>query len=162
MKKILSALIVLILVLFIPLAEASTHSDSMKAPIKHVIKIFLKNHTFDNFFGNYTENQYSANQGLINNMSMPVNLLENQSLLNSVSAVPPGQFSTADAVEWYLAYHIDWKNGKMDNFVLGNGPQSMTYYTSSQLGPLWNLAEQYSIAGMYFAPQMSESALNTL
>ncbi len=38
----------------------------------------------------------------------------------------------------------------------------MTYYTSAQVSPLWDLAEQYSIADNYFAPQLSESAPNTL
>ncbi|MGC8497047.1 MAG: alkaline phosphatase family protein [Thermoplasmata archaeon] len=164
MKKILSALIVLILilVLFIPLAEATTHSDSTKTPVKHVINIFLENHTFDNFFGIYPSDPDSLNTSMVKNLSVPVNLLQNISLLNSLSAVPPYQYYTADPVEGYLAYHADWNNGKMNNFKIGSGPQSMTYYTSSQLGPLWDLAEQYSIADMYFAPQMSESAPNTL
>jgi phospholipase C len=164
MRKVLSALIVLalLLVLYLPVAEATTHSDTTKTPIKHVINIFLENHTFDNFFGTYPSDIYSKNSSIIENMSISINLLQNQSLLNMLSAVPSYQFSTPDPVEGYLAYHTDWNHGEMNNFKYGSGPQSMTYYTSLQLGPLWDLAEQYGIADMFFAPQMSESAPNTL
>ncbi len=50
----------------------------------------------------------------------------------------------------------------MNNFIEGSGKQAMTYYTSAQVSPLWDLAEQYSIADNYFAPKLSESAPNTL
>ena len=162
MKKILSIVIILFLILFVPFIKVSGNSNNTKTPIKHVINIFLENHAFDNFFGVYPSDPYSWNTSLIKNLSVPVNLLQNKSLLNMLNPMPSHQFSTPSPIEGYLAYHYDWDNGKMDNFKKGSGLQSMTYYTASQLGLLWDLAEEYSIGDMFFASQMSESAPNTL
>jgi phospholipase C len=79
-----------------------------------------------------------------------------------LSPVAPGTFSTPDPIEGNTAYHIEWNQGHMNGFVEGAGPYSMTYYTAAQLGPIWDLAEEYSLADMYFSPQLSESDPNTL
>jgi len=140
-------------------ASVQDHNNDTKTPIKHVITIYFENHTFDNFFGIYPYDPYSLNENLIKNLSRPLNLL-NSSILKNLTPVPANQYSTPDPVEGYTAYHIDWNNGKMNNFINGSGSQSMTYFTSSQLGLEWDLAEEYSIADNYFTPQMSESEPN--
>ncbi|MEM4057009.1 MAG: alkaline phosphatase family protein [Thermoplasmatales archaeon] len=157
--KLYALLIIIIVIvsLFLPAALASSQC-SLRTPIKHVINIFFENHTFDNLFGTYPGNSTTN----ILNLSRPLNLLNNATLLHSLNAVPPGTFSTPDPIEGYLPYHEDWDNGLMNGFLNGSGPQSLYYYTASQVSPLWDLAEEYAIADRYFAPQIGESAPNTL
>lgn len=163
MKRISVILIILVvLILLFPIGASSIAQQGTKTPIKHVINIYLENHTFDNYFGTYPESPGSPMQSVINELPVPLNLLNNKSLSNKLTAIPPGTFNTPDPIEGYTAYHLDWNHGLMNNFVNGSGPYSMTYYTSSQLGPIWDLAEEYSIADMYFSPLLTESAPNTM
>lgn len=133
-----------------------------RTPIKHVINIFLENHTFDNYFGIYPSDPQSPDQAVIANLTTPTNLLQNSTLLNELTPVAPGAFSTPNPVEGYTAYHIDWNHGLLNGFVQGSGPSSMTYFTAAQLGPIWDLAEEYALGDMYFAPVLSESDPNTM
>ena len=156
----LSIVIILVLSAGIPRAYAS--SEDTRTPIKHLINIFLENHTFDNYFGTYPIDSSSLNQGIIANLSTPVNLLQNSSLMAELSPIAAGTFSTPDPIEGNTAYHIEWNHGHLNGFVEGSGPPSMTYYTAAQLGPIWDLAEEYSLADMYFSPELSESDPNTM
>ncbi len=149
-------------VLILPVVSGAISNSGEKTPIKHVINIYFENHTFDNFFGTYPENPSSSDQSLIANISEPQNLLQNTSLSSSLTPVPAGTFSTPNPVEGFTAYHLDWNHGKMNGFQTGSGPNSMTYYTSAQLGPIWDLAEEYGMSDEYFASTISESAPNTL
>jgi len=161
-KYLIVLISILVILTFLAPAVNASVTPTTKTPIKHVINIFFENHTFDNFFGMYPENPPGNNSSLTSNISVPLNLLSNSSLLSKLSRIPPGTFSTADPIEGYLPYHEDWNYGLMNEFAAGSGKQSMTYFTASQVSPLWDLAEQYSIADNYFAPQISESAPNTL
>ncbi|MEM0141655.1 MAG: alkaline phosphatase family protein [Thermoplasmatales archaeon] len=157
----LYVLLVVLIVLasfFLPAAMASPIQQT-RTPIKHVINIFFENHTFDNLFGTYPGSNKTT---VMLNLTKPLNLLANPALLKGLTAIPPGTFSTADPIEGYLPYHEDWNHGKMNGFLNGSGPQSLYYYTAAQAAPLWDLAEQYAIADNYFAPQIGESAPNTL
>lgn len=143
-------------------APAYASTSPTETPITHLINIYFENHTFDNYFGVYPLDPSSANQSDIAGLSSPINLLQNGSLMSELKQVAPGTFSTPDPIEGYTAYHIDWNGGLMNRFVEGSGPYSMTYYTAAQLGPMWDLAEEYSLGDMYFAPVLSESAPNTM
>jgi len=156
----LSIILILLLSTGTPRVYAST--DNTKTPIKHLINIFLENHTFDNYFGAYPLDSSSPDQGIIANLSTPINLLQNSSLMAELSPVARGTFSTPDPIEGNTAYHIEWNHGLLNKFVEGGGPYSMTYFTAAQLGPIWDLAEEYSLADMYFSPVLSESAPNTM
>ncbi len=169
MHKLLSLIIVLsfILVAFSPLSSAlipeaqnSTHGTS--TPIKHVINIFLENHSFDNIFGIYPYNNYTTNSSLSENLSKPLNLLGNNTLLGKLKEIPNGVFTTKDPNEGYIPYHIDWNHGKMNGFQNGSGAQALTYYSAEQMAPEWDLAQQYGLADNYYAPQISESLPNHL
>jgi len=146
----------------IPAVSGAVNQPSEKTPIKHVINIYFENHTFDNFFGTYPENPSSTDQSLISNISHPTNLLNNTSLLNGLTPVKAGTFSTSNPIEGYTAYHIDWNHGAMNGFLQGSGQSAMTYYTSAQLGPIWDLTEEYGMADNYYSSVISESAPNTL
>jgi phospholipase C len=140
--------------------NSAAQTSGTSTPIKHLIVIMLENHSFDNFFGVYPSgNQYSPNNSL--GLTAPTNLL---SLNGSVPLIPipPGNYSTLDPVEGYDTYHNDWNNGKMDGFKSNSGPQSMTYFTSSQMALEWDWAEEYGLGDMYFSSYLSETAPNRL
>jgi phospholipase C len=156
--------IAILAVMFMPVVSAQPPSgqSGTRTPIKHVINIFLENHSFDNLFGIYPYDRYSSNSSLSANLSAPVNLLGNNTLLNKLSEIPAGVFTTKDPNEGYVQYHIDWNHGKMNGFLNGSGPQSLTYYSAAQMAPEWDFAEQYGVADNYYAPQISESSPNHL
>ncbi|WP_148678163.1 alkaline phosphatase family protein [Vulcanisaeta distributa] len=62
---------------------------STKTPIKHVIIIFLENHSFDNFFGVYPTNG-TLDNSLINQLTIPNNLLTMGKIPNYLRPVPRG------------------------------------------------------------------------
>lgn len=136
--------------------------NNTRTPIRHVINIFFENHSFDNFFGIYPQDNSSSDSPLIANLSVPINLLGNHSDLSKLTAVPAGSFGTKDPIEGWAPYHIDWNHGKMNGFPNGSGRQSLTYFTADQMAPLWDLAEEYGLADNYYAPVISESTPNHL
>jgi hypothetical protein len=97
MSRFISFVIVIffILVALSPLASAEapqqqTATSTTSTPIKHVVNIFLENHSFDNIFGIYPYNNYTTNESLSTNLSRPLNLLGNSSLLSMLTEVPSG------------------------------------------------------------------------
>lgn len=160
------SILVIVSILLLPVASAAISPQGTKTPITHVINIYFENHTFDNFFGIYPRDPYSNDPALLHNITTPTNLLSNiapyKPPLSQLTPVAPGTFSTENPLEGYLPYHEDWNYGAMNNFKSGSGKQSLTYYTSAQVSPLWDLAEEYAMADNYFSPQIGESAPNTL
>ncbi|MEM0185386.1 MAG: alkaline phosphatase family protein [Thermoplasmata archaeon] len=160
MKKIITILIFIILILItIPLVSGENHYT--RTPIKHVINIYFENNAFDTIFGIYPHDNYSWNQSIIKNMSIPNNLIS-ENLTDKLNMVPNNKFFTENPIEGYTAYYLDWNKGKLNNFVNGSGPQSMVYFSSVQFGLEWSIASEYAIGDMYFSNYMSESAPNTL
>lgn len=159
------SLIVTACLLILPLyssgAAASPSAAAALTPIKHVIIITLENHSFDNVFGNYPFGGNSSAAGLTSNLTVPSNLVTSGTISN-LTAVPPGHTSTANPVEGYTAYHLDWNNGKMNGFRATSGAQSMTYFSASQMAPEWVLAQQFALGDMYFATALTATMPNRL
>lgn len=169
MKREIAVLITILMLFTIYGANSASGESAVsqaRTPITHIVEIMMENHAFDNIFGKYPcDSSASSNQTLINSLEKPVNLVThppNQYTLNQLKAVPNGTYSTPDPIEGYSAYHLDWNNGKMNGFYNNSGPQSMTYYTASQVAPLWDLAEEYSLGDMYFASMLTETSPNRL
>ncbi|MCL5955201.1 MAG: alkaline phosphatase family protein, partial [Candidatus Thermoplasmatota archaeon] len=129
-----------------------------QTPIKHLVIIMMENHSFDNLFGTYGRLQ---NGSMAPNLTVPYNLLVHNSAQN-LTAVSNGTFKTGDPYEGYFNYHADWNNGSMNGFLNNSGPNSLRYFTSSQMGLEWYFAHQYSIADMYFSSTLSETLPNRL
>lgn len=141
---------------------ASDHAATgTETPIKHVIIVTMENHSFDNIFGIYPYGGNSKWLYLQNQITMPDDL-NSASHPSGLEAVPPASFSTPDPIEGYTAYHLDWNGGKMNGFVTGSGPQSMTYFTAAQMAPEWVLAQEFSIGDMYFASALTATIPNRL
>ena len=138
--------------------QFSVASQPTQTPIKHLVIIMMENHSFDNLFGTYGRLQ---NGSMAPNLTVPYNLLVHNSAQN-LTAVSNGTFKTGDPYEGYFNYHADWNNGSMNGFLNNSGPNSLRYFTSSQMGLEWYFAHQYSIADMYFSSTLSETLPNRL
>ena len=138
--------------------EPASNADLTKTPIKHLIILMMENHSFDNLFGVYPSNPTNNSTGQI---AVPVNLLT-QPVNENLTAVQNGSFQTSDPYEGYSSYHIDWNNGSMNHFLNGSGPSSLYYFTVSQMAVEWDLAQQFSLADMYFSSTLSETLPNRL
>ncbi len=138
------------------------NSNNTRTPVKHVINIFLENHSFDNLFGVYPSVNVSGVRTVEKNLTVPLNLLGHSSAMNRLTAVPRGTFNTANPIEGWVAYHQDWNNGAMNGFLNGSGKQALTYFTASQMAPEWALAQQYGLAANYYSEQITESSPNHL
>lgn len=136
---------------------SSPHSKA--TPIEHVIEIMMENHAFDNAFGDYPRGFSSSN--ITANITQPEDLL-NISGAWPVTPISNGTFFTTDPIEGYTAYHVDWDGGRMDDFVQGSGSQSMQYYTSAQMAPQWDWAQEFSLADHYFSSMLTETNPNRL
>ena len=101
MKRYIAVIvtIAIVVVMFMPVvsAQAGSQSSGTRTPIKHVINIFLENHSFDNLFGIYPYDRYSWNSSLSANLSTPLNLLGNSTLLGRLSEIPAGVFTVIQA-----------------------------------------------------------------
>lgn len=160
-KALVAASVSLLLMctLSIPVSSAMTQQTS--TPIKHLIVITMENHSFDNIFGKYPLNNASENQTLVSSITRPLNLLSGN-VPSGLSPVSAGSFSTGNPQEGYSAYHIDWNNGQMNGFLNGSGPNSMKYFTASQMAIEWDLAQQFSLGDMYFSSALTETIPNRL
>jgi phospholipase C len=138
--------------------QLSVSAQPTQTPIKHLVIIMMENHSFDNLFGTYGRLQ---NGSMAPNLTVPYNLLVHNSAQN-LTAVSNGTFKTGDPYEGYFNYHADWNNGSMNGFLNNSGPNSLRYFTSSQMGLEWYFAHQYSIADMYFSSTLSETLPNRL
>lgn len=160
---ILAAIMLLTVLVPVSSATQTTPTSRTLTPIKHVVEIMMENHAFDNFFGIYPH-PFGMSGSNPYNLTVPLNLLsiQNSSVVKTLKPVPNGSFSTENPIEGYIAYHGDWNNGLMNGFVNYSGPQSMVYFTASQLAPIWALAEQYALADNYFASALTETTPNRL
>lgn len=138
------------------------NSNNTKTPVKHVVNIFLENHSFDNLFGVYPSVNINGTATVEKNLTVPLNLIGHQSAMNGLTAVSNGTFQTANPIEGWIPYHQDWNNGAMNGFLNGSGKQALTYFTVNQMAAEWALAQQYGLADNYYAQQITESSPNHL
>jgi len=142
-------------------ATSGNQQTQTVTPIKHVIVITMENHSLDNIFGNYPDGGASNLTYLTNYITRPDDISQ-APLRAFLKQVPQNQFSTPDPIEGYTAYHLDWNNGMMNDFLNNSGPQSMTYFTAAQMAPEWVLAQEFSMGDMYFSSSLSETIPNRL
>jgi hypothetical protein len=144
-------------------SESGFAQTATSTPIDHIVIIMMENHSFDNIFGVYPDDNSSSKESsqLISSIQRPENLLGRENPSGLVP-IPNGTFSTADPAEGYSVYHNDFDGGAMDEFALNSGKQSMMYFTSSQLAIEWDWAEEFAIADHYFSSYLSETTPNRL
>ncbi len=135
-----------------PVAAQTT--SSLHSPIKHIIVIVKENHTFDNYFG-----QFSGADGA------------RQVTLNGTAQNPPQATDRPanDIDHSFFNTHIAYDNGKMDEFeklsgaITANGfPVSFAQYREKDLPAYWAYARQFSLFDHYFSSVMGPSSPNYL
>ncbi|MCL6090996.1 MAG: alkaline phosphatase family protein [Candidatus Thermoplasmatota archaeon] len=156
--KLISVFVLALMILPMVSENTASNTDTTKTPIKHLIILMMENHSFDNLFGVYPNNPANNTTGQI---IVPINLLSHP-VNQNLTAVQNGSFQTSNPTEGYSNYHVDWNNGKMNNFLNGSGPSSMYYFTVNQMAIEWDLAQQFSLADMYFSSTLSETLPNRL
>ncbi|MEO3402908.1 alkaline phosphatase family protein [Mucilaginibacter sp. CAU 1740] len=145
--------------------------------VKHVVVIYMENHSFDNLWG-----QFPGAEGLA--QAKPENIVQLDANNQPYKTLPPIPHSTAFPtnlpnnifnVDQYVAADVAtpdvthrWyqeqaqiNGGKMNKFVLHNYTRglSMGYYKTSEL-PLYELARKYTLCDHFFHSVFGGSFLN--
>jgi phospholipase C len=157
---------------------AATAQEKL-APVKHIIVIYLENHSFDNLFGMFPGADGIANAGdkaLQTDASgkpyttlPPVMVGHTQdarfpSLPNTPFAIAKyvkPEDKTGDLVHRFYQLQEQMDGGKMDKFALisNAGGLVMGYYDQPS-SPLWKYAERYTLADHFFTAAFGGSLLN--
>lgn len=145
--------------------------------VKHVVVIYMENHSFDNLWGQFPganglaqakkENiiQIDANGKPFETLppvprssAFPTNLPNN--VFNINQYVSADQVSP-DVTHAYYQEQLQIDGGKMDKFALYNHTKGLTmgYYKTSDL-PLYELAKQYTLCDNFFHSAFGGSFLN--
>jgi phospholipase C len=145
--------------------------------VKHVVVIYMENHSFDNLYGQFegadglknakaeniiqldaTGQPYATLPPIPRSSAFPTNLPNNW--FNIDQYVAADQVSPDVTHRFYQEQHqID--GGKMDKYALYNNTKGFTmgYYTTSEL-PLYAIAKQYTLCDHFFHSVFGGSFLN--
>jgi phospholipase C len=146
-------------------------------PIKHVVVIYLENHSFDNLYG-----QFAGANGLSNASSSNIVQLDSAgAAYSSLPAIPgstafptnlpntyfnidqyvPNDQETPDVLHRYYQEQMQIDGGRMDKYALYNTSAGLSqgYYQTSLL-PLLPFARQYTLCDNFFHSVFGGSFLN--
>jgi len=145
--------------------------------IKHVVVIYLENHSFDNLYGqfaganglsnastsNTTQVDISGNAYIFlppvsGTLAFPTNLPN--TYFNIDQYVPNDQM-TPDVLHRYYQEQLQIDGGKMDKYALYNTSAGLSqgYYKTSLI-PLLNMAQNYTLCDNFFHSAFGGSFLN--
>jgi acid phosphatase len=145
--------------------------------IKHVVVIYLENHSFDNLYGQFEgadgiNGASSGNIIQVDATGMPFSFLPAipassafptnlpNALFNIDQFVPNDQ-ETPDVLHRYYQEQLQIDGGKMDKFALYNSSAGLSqgYYKTSLL-PLLGIAKKYTLCDNFFHSAFGGSFLN--
>ncbi|MDQ2721000.1 MAG: acid phosphatase [Bacteroidota bacterium] len=157
------------------------HSHSLLPPdankIKHVVVIYLENHSFDNLYGQFAganglSNATTANTTQVNASGIPYTFLPPIPGTNAFpSNLPnayfdidqyiPNNLKTPDVLHRYYQEQMQIDGGKMDKYALYNSSAGLSqgYYKTSLL-PLLSIAQKYTLCDNFFHSAFGGSFLN--
>jgi phospholipase C len=145
--------------------------------IKHVVVIYLENHSFDNLYG-----QFAGANGLSNAVKAKITQVDSNGKpyvflppISGTSAFPtnlpntyfnidqyiPNDQETPDVLHRYYQEQLQIDGGKMDKYALYNTSAGLSqgYYKTSLL-PLLNMAQRYTLCDNFFHSAFGGSFLN--
>jgi phospholipase C len=170
------------ILIFSILLDACRKHDHFPLPpgiekIKHVVVIYLENHSFDNLYG-----QFAGANGLSN--ASAANTIQLDATGNPYTTLPPIAGSTAfptnlantyfnidqyvpndviipDVLHRYYQEQMQIDGGKMDKYALFNSTAGLSqgYYKTSLL-PLLDVAKKYTLCDNFFHSAFGGSFLN--
>jgi phospholipase C len=157
------------------------------AKIRHIVVVYLENHSFDNLYGRFpgaagiaqapqASTRQADLQGRVYDQLPPVldtrqkppardprfpESLPNQPF--DIGQYVPANQKTGDLVHRFYQHQAQINGGRADLFaaVSDAGGLAMGYYDGSQL-PLWQYAQRYTLADHFFQAAFGGSFLNHL
>lgn len=145
--------------------------------VKHLVVIYMENHSFDNLYGNFEGANGLANARKGNfiqvdkegkpykflpeiprNSSFPTNL---PNALFNIDQYVTNDKKTPDVTHRFFHNKLQINGGKMDKFVAYNSSQglAMGYYDTEKL-PLYPFAKEYTLCDNFFQSVFGGSYLN--
>ncbi len=121
--------------------------------IQHVLIACQENRTFDAYFGFYPK---AGTFGLPANISF---------LDGKGKAVNPHHFTqhdTRDIAHDWNTIHREYNQGKMDGFLLADGPDTLGYYNGADIPYYYALADAFTLCGNYFSYQLGPTLPNRI
>lgn len=145
--------------------------------IKHLVVIYMENHSFDNLYGefkgangiknakmgNYIQvdkdgKPYKYLPEISRNSSFPVNL---PNKLFNIDKYVPSDKKTPDVTHRFYQNQLQINGGKMDGFAAHNSSKglAMGYYKTKKL-PLYPFAKEYTLCDNFFQSVFGGSYFN--
>lgn len=173
MKTTFKTFLLLVSAFCLNLTEASAQLKK----VKHVVVIYMENHSFDNLWGQFPgadgleqakkENiiqldaagqPYATLPPIPRSSAFPTNL--NNDIFNINQYVAADQV-TPDVTHRFYQEQLQIDGGKMDKYALYNYTRGLTmgYYTTADL-PLYELAKRYTVCDHFFHSVFGGSFLN--
>lgn len=131
-------------------------------PIQHIVVVMQQNHTFDNYFGTY-----SNTAGFPSETCIPISL----SYPRNNPCLAPFHIGTQQIVDLSNSeptFEAQFRNGKMNGFVDAlfqrhqDGTLAMGYFDGSDLPYYWNLADEFVLFDHYFSSAHDGSITNRM
>lgn len=145
--------------------------------VKHVVVIYMENHSFDNLYGEFkgANGIKNAKKGkflqtdelgkiytylpeIPRNNSFPTNL---PNALFNIDQYVPSDKPTADVTHRFFHNKLQINGGKMDKFAVYNDSKglAMGYYNTEKL-PLYPFAKEYTLCDNFFQSVFGGSYIN--
>jgi phospholipase C len=177
MRKIYTAIALLATILLGSSCRKTLPLPGEVEKVKHVVVIYLENHSFDNLFGQFPgangiQNATVANYTQVDatgtpygvlpaipNPAFPTNLPNKPFMIDQYVA---NDMMTPDVLHRYYQEQMQIDGGKMDKFALYNGNSaglSQGYYQTSMI-PFYSLAQKYTLCDNFFHSAFGGSFLN--
>lgn len=162
-----------------PVSKAAGSNDTGINKVKHVIVMYMENHSFDNLYGEFpnannlslaTPEEYIQIDTATGKPfpSLPwsdsAHIVPSPAFGNKpfpIDSLLPVNMPTADLVHRYYHEQVQIDGGKMDKFALISDAKglSMGYYHTMKL-PMYHLAAQYTLCDNFFHSAFGGSFLN--
>ena len=158
-------------------AQQSVSFEKGIQQVKHVVVVYMENHSFDNLYGefegangiaqarkgNYIQvdengKPYEFLPAIPRNSAFPTNLPND---FFNIDQYVPADKRTPDVTHQFYHNQEQINGGKMDKFALYNQSKglAMGYYTTAKL-PLYQFAKQYTLCDNFFQSAFGGSFFN--
>ncbi|MEO7841546.1 MAG: alkaline phosphatase family protein [Anaerolineales bacterium] len=143
-------------------AAATSYEQVTNTPIQHIVVVMQQNHTFDNYFGTY-----SNAAGFPSDTCIPISL----SFPRNTACIAPFHIGTQPIIDLshsQRTFEAQYRNGQMNGFVDAlfksnqDGTLAMGYYDGSDLPFYWNLADEFVLFDHYFSSAHDGSIKNRM
>lgn len=140
----------------LPFDHLRAGTSNSKIPIEHTVVIMQENHSFDNYFGQLSQEKYYGKE--IDGVTPDMKNLDSKGVSVFVHHEP--SLCSKNPRHTWDGMHSDWNNGKNDRFVINSGVDAIGYYDENDLNFYYDLANRFAVADRYFASAMTQTFPN--